>query len=319
MKGWVMSDLFDARSVVAQLTEDRLSATKATGTGRVAPASVPAGTAPEAERARPVEQRGIVAYLDVLGTKGIPSGRAAVERALGIRGLHAYINSQVSGVNGRFRAAVLGVLRDSSVRSEGTIHQFSDSVFLWVPTRKRQEFSALSDLASVLIRTLHYGLRHRLPLRGGVSIGRFVADEGVILGEAVAEAVEWERVAEWSGVVLAPSATNPVIRELAQPRGLNRTREFAWADVPTKGSPIPSGTELMTLAWPNVDFPSLRGRIDEMYLSTPLPVEAAAKWIHTMEYFDEIARQLVQKEILPAYPSNQRIIRGIWKERSAGG
>ncbi len=192
-------------------------------------------------------------------------------------------------------------------------------MFLWVPVEPGKEFSALSDLASILIRVFHHGLKSRLPLRGAISIGPFVVDRGIFVGQAVTEAVEWERVGDWSGVILAPSATTPVIRESGKPGGFERPAEFAWAKVPTKGSSVPSGMDLMVLAWPNVGLPTLRERLEEMYISAPLPVDIAVKWIHTMDFVDYIADQVEAGKIKSPNGAYQRLIRVIWEgEKSAG-
>ncbi len=260
--------------------------------------------------------QGIVAYLDVLGTRGVTSQKDALEHARRIRGLHKFIDDQIGGISGLIRA-FFAVLARTPLLSTGNVAQFSDSMFLWVPLEPGNEFLTLSDLTSVLVRVFHYGLKNRLPLRGAVSIGPFVVDEGIFVGEAVAEAVDWERIGDWSGVILAPSATSLVIRELQRGNGYALPAEFAWAKVPTKGSSVPSGTKLMVLAWPNVGLSKLRERLEGMYLSAPLPVDVAVKWIHTMDFVDYVTDQVRAGKIEPPNMAYQKLIGMIWDGRES--
>jgi hypothetical protein len=208
----------------------------------------------------------------------------------------------------------LGVLTKSPGLAEESVDHFSDSIFLWVPVDPGQEMVALSEISSVLVRLFHYGLAHHLPLRGAVSIGGFVAGDGIFVGDAVAEAVEWERVAQWSGVVFAPSASGPVI-ELTEKDSMDeRLADFAWATVPTRGSPLAPTMELLTLAWPNFLPIDYRPRIDRMYLSQPMSVEVAAKYLNTITYFDEVHQMSTDGEIPPPGTASRLLVQHIWDD-----
>ena len=256
-------------------------------------------------------ERGVVAYLDVLGTKGVPSGPLAVDYARRLSAFHDFAESQVMGAMGLLRS-FFAVIAESPSLAEESVDHFSDSLYLWVPIDEGKDFVAVEEIAGVLIRLFHYGLAHKLPIRGGVSIGPFVAGKGIFIGEAVAEAVEWERVAQWSGVLFAPSATSPVIREENNPSMRDHLSDFAWCHVPMKDSPIRSGAELLALAWPNYPPEDLRDRIERLYLAGPLPMEVAAKYINTQGFLDEVRDMVAKGELRPPREADRHIVQAIW-------
>lgn len=273
----------------------------------------PEGQADGAARTlRPREiQRGVVAYLDVLGTKGVPSGAAAIDYATRLLGLRKFADSQIKGAMGLLRS-FYAVLAEAPGLAEASVDHFSDSTFLWVPIDEGHEFIALSEISAVLVRLVHYGFAHRLPLRGAVSIGSFVVGEGIFVGDAVAEAVEWERLAQWSGVVFAPSASGPVIEQTDKAPEDPRLSDFAWVPVPTRGSPLAPTMNLLTLAWPNYLTDDFRPRIDRMYLSEPMSLEVASKYLNTISYFDEVRSLASSGQIPPPSEAGLQIVRQVW-------
>lgn len=260
--------------------------------------------------------RGVVAFLDVLGTKGVPSGQPAVEYAKQLLAFREFSDREVHGTVGLIRS-FFAVMTDNPSLAEESVDHFSDSLYLWVPIDPGREFEAVDEIARVLIHLFHYGLAHQLPLRGAVSIGPFVAGKGVFVGAAVAEAVEWERVAQWSGVLFAPSATSPVIRTAADPSQRARLTNFAWANVPTRDFTIASGARLLALAWPRYPPDDLRDRIERLYLSNPLPLDVSAKYLNTQIFLDDVREPEEGDDVPGPSEAEKAIVRLIWGDRGS--
>ena len=82
---------------------------------------------------------------------------------------------------------------------------FSDSILFWT---NYSEMS-LPGFTHLISETICYGIEHKLPLRGTISVGDAILDRdsGKYLGEPIIEAARTERLQKWIGVSFGSSFT----------------------------------------------------------------------------------------------------------------
>ena len=193
--------------------------------------------------------RGVVAFLDILGTKGIHSEthlreEYRIRRRL-ILGLNAGSTARVFGsflklISDLTAKAAKGKAGASDIRRRAIA--FSDTIVLTADRDSAPE-GTIEVICDVIANVIRESLSNGVFLRGAVSFGEFFVDEdlGILLGPAVVDAYEWSEAAEWIGVHLTPTAfyawkgtetpprTPPTIREYNVP--LKEGRIIATAAV----------------------------------------------------------------------------------------
>jgi hypothetical protein len=256
-------------------------------------------------------RKGIVAYLDVLGTKDLRGESAMLERAKALRDLAAFGRNEVQGPLASVVNFFTSLLTGRPGLAEQQLQPFSDSMMISIPITGDGvlELSTLSDL---LLKVFHYGMARGLPLRGAVSVGRFIATaDNIFVGEAVNEAVEWEKVAEWSGVVLAPSASSivKIMRKRKDPgAGL-----FVDCDVPVKPGYQGLARDSTVLNWPVYGPPDLAEQVETRYLSEPMPADAAQKMLNTVRFIRTVKKAAEDGTIPPPSKATNLLVLTVWE------
>jgi hypothetical protein len=255
--------------------------------------------------------RGVVAFLDVLGTKSIATTEAALDYVRRLRQMREFVNFQLKGLAGLLRT-IFAVISGTPGLVEETAVPFSDSIVIWVPVDKGKDEEAIIEVATVVSHLIHFGLANQLPLRGAISVGPFVADGDVIVGSAIAEAVEWEGIADWSGVLLTPTAAS-CLRQRPTDDTTRISRElFVSGSVPLKSGTLDPSTELVALAWPNSGPANLKERIVGLYLSKAQPIDVTAKFLNTLGFVDRVQSAKAAGTIPNPGASEESIVRMVW-------
>lgn len=167
---------------------------------------------------------------------------------------------------------------------------FSDSLFVGIRNQPaEQEFRNLVTFCSSLIRR---SILSRLPIRGAISFGRVLwregPREGTIVGLPIVEAYEFERLQDWIGVVLAPSAA----RYLAQRQNL----ELETKDQLTR-YPVPmkqAGAELDAWAVKIPEEEDMESFLSLLSLESG-NLQAQLKYKHTIKFL-RYCREQRQRE-----------------------
>ena len=140
---------------------------------------------------------GAVAFLDVLGWKGIWQ-----ENRMAIDSLHSLI------IETRKKAATISMeyadqydeLRGKTITS---VLSISDTIAIFTSA---PPIAAVEIQARICSWLLEYGISQSIPLRGAISYGEYSIKDNIMLGYAVDEAASWHETTDWIGVIITPSA-----------------------------------------------------------------------------------------------------------------
>jgi hypothetical protein len=153
------------------------------------------------------DEQKVLCFLDVLGFESL-------FKSIGLRKIEdryekliEYVKEQTGGIDivptpgGRVAVGWL-VLGNA---------YFSDTIIFWTNYSKM----SLPSFTHLISETICYGIEHRLPLRGTISVGDAVLDKdsGKYLGEPIIEAARTERLQKWIGVSFGSSFANPGYNE----------------------------------------------------------------------------------------------------------
>jgi hypothetical protein len=265
----------------------------------------------------PHEAHGIVVYLDVLGTRrsGVPE--SALEHAQRLSRLREYeitVGQPTEDGLSLAIGVILSLLAGKNLFFQQKTDQFSDSIFGWVEVNKDVEL-ALSQVIDWSTHVFHFALRQGLLLRGAIAIGSVVRGDGILVGEAANEAYEWESIADWGGIVLAPTAC-------LEARKFRRDNDQGgWArwtlaqyDVPMKPPYGQLGRHALVVAWPLFGPEELRDRLQRAFGSGPVPAEVSVKHQNTIEFVQWIRGALLLTEHADVNSLLKLSIEESWKE-----
>ena len=144
------------------------------------------------------EENAVIAAFDVLGFKSI------MRDWDGVQDTCARVSSLISMIESvadeATRFNVDGIRSSASIK----VAQASDTFVIYCP------YQSSSDLAQFIWNVqqlLFHSIRVCFPLRGAITVGRVAANptDHLFLGPAVLKALEYERVAEWSGAIVCPT------------------------------------------------------------------------------------------------------------------
>lgn len=144
---------------------------------------------------------GVVTFLDVLGWKGIWQRRRTPEKLL---------EELVGEIDGFARAvrtsAIPGFeeVKDLEIEVQG----ISDTIALYTPVTGKPS-RTIEYHVQLAAAVLLWGLTHRLPFRGAISLGKFLISRRekstVMVGPAIDEVAAWYEAVDWIGCVVTPS------------------------------------------------------------------------------------------------------------------
>ncbi len=236
-------------------------------------------------------ERGAVAFLDILGTKGVHEDRVLREE-VAIR--QELVSDLVADVSGRVFKEIGSFLHrwgknasDALADSE-TVERdalaFSDSIVV-LARRVLSPEGVIGVLANELSEVVLKAARKGVFLRGAIAYGDFYLgkDASILLGPAVVDAHEWSEAADWIGVCLTPSALyawksfgapeGSAIRERMVPlkEGPRRMGVVDWADK------LRADSEALD---------SLRRELMAAFAKRPISIRDEAKYRNTLSFLE---------------------------------
>lgn len=162
------------------------------------------------------KKTGVVAILDILGTRGVTS-RMEPEHAMELRRqLFSSARASVEGPRlggGGLLAPILSLIAvvHKLLQTPGDPGKenrrflvFSDSLILTAWSDEAPEF-VLAWMGYVVCQILATAIKLGVLVRGAAAFGDFYEDEFGIVGPAVDDAAEWENLADWGGLILTPA------------------------------------------------------------------------------------------------------------------
>ena len=258
----------------------------------------------------------IVAYLDVLGTRFKNRNEDAVLRAKRLTELKDFVSSTAEFSPGGGLFAIIPVIVEIATAMSGApawsqrrANQFSDSILISVPA-EGDLTRVLGLTTSVLMQIFHFGLSHGLPLRGAVSYGPAVFAEGVAVGDSVYEAVEWEQLAEWSGVLFAPSAG--LLVDAAWKAG--KPIDSIPYSAPLKTGYQALSTNCPVLSWPMAGPANLVPILKSRLLGAPMPLDAAVRLSNTIQFAEYVRNRSDLTSSYPQTTGMSSIVETIWEK-----
>ena len=226
---------------------------------------------------RPLERRGMVAIIDVLGVKGSWRGDDG-----GIPGLHKKWNDLLGSTRSHLRD-------DGALGRRATFSAFSDTMF--ITARGKNYADLLLSFSRAMWPVIASSIREDVPLRGCVSCGSyFRGSNNLFTGPAVDEAAEYYLLPQWIGISAAPSANGVLSREMPR-RPYQNGRMYKRHDIPLRAS---FEQDAWALNWPRQcededeegAMERIVGHIDER-LEGLTDVGAALKWRNTRKFCNE--------------------------------
>ena len=245
-------------------------------------------------------QKGIVVFLDALGTRTIWSRKDPAE----------YIKSWENVVKAFSKEKESYEKRSENLKKDLdlgnlNVRAFSDTIILSLshPADKFKENTSYPfdlNIGIILIAPLYKAIiKEGIYLRGVISFGEFYMTDSIIIGPAVEEAAEWYEKAEWFGVSTTPSATYGLKLMNEYPNFSDKF--FISYDVPMKND---QRLNSYAVLWPN-EYPSSilkpqnkrkkmfqksRKKLLESFSSRGLiGASSELKYKNTLAFFDYVA------------------------------
>lgn len=150
-------------------------------------------------------KKGAIAFLDILGWKGIwARNNNAIEDLKRILEVAQETLSDLRKGKLQERSEYFSTLQYD-------VHVLSDTIIVYAFGDANRSIELLASISSSIIRT---GLNNRMPIRGAISYGEFEYSDNILVGRAIDEVSSWFGLADSIGVHLTPSAS--MIVEVAQ-------------------------------------------------------------------------------------------------------
>lgn len=222
---------------------------------------------------------GAIALLDVLGWKGVwQRSESAIDDLLSI--------------SADARDRVQRILNDSNADNElkerfssltPEVLTFSDTLAFAVHGDHGPSIELCALLA---IGAIHRSLELKLPVRGAITYGKFLARQNILVGPAVDEVASWYEHSEWIGVHLTPSASLPIVLDSFYVADI-----LTHYDVPTKTGTLKGG---LACNWPQFipeggDTMGTREALIQSLMSLgPVTSDLGRKVLSTVDFYDAI-------------------------------
>jgi len=139
------------------------------------------------------KREGAIAFLDILGFKGIWTKMPPEQIIKIIKGIIAELLKSTKIVSNEKKH--YGNL-DVTVISDTIIIEFMG-----------ETYKTTIFIAEVIQRIFFPFLAKKLPIRGAVTFGTYYRSGNIYVGPAIDDVAEWYNKANWMGVILTPSAT----------------------------------------------------------------------------------------------------------------
>jgi len=146
-------------------------------------------------------KNGALAYLDILGFKGIWQ-RETVQKVIAI------MNGVETLVKDTYRESPSD--KGWNVRSEPFVTILSDTIVIGYEAEENP--SCLFLLCNMVYNLIHSFLNYGLFLRGAITYGRYIRERNTFIGPAVDDVAEWYEVPDMIGVVTTPKCNYQIDR-----------------------------------------------------------------------------------------------------------
>ncbi len=227
-------------------------------------------------------KKGAVAFLDILGFKGIWSSREE-------DGVLKSLLAVQSVVESRNRVPP----KDSGWPTVGkpSVTILSDTVVITIESDHQ---AALLLLAEIVIDVMRHFLTSGLLIRGAIGWGEFTQSGNVFLGPAIDDTATWHEASDWVGVIATPVTSFSI--------DLLSNINFAWEgkplpayiryDVPLKNEQT---ANLHALNWPGFlqcGYPSDSGKTVRQLMTKifseqqPFGASVLKKYDNTLSFID---------------------------------
>ena len=183
-------------------------------------------------------KNGVIAILDVLGTKGIWLREDTKEV---VRKWDVLLND--------FEDFKKFNNEDPKSSGKANVKSFSDTIIITHTGDEYDELGLLNDMGFHLSLPFCNALVEGIFLRGAISTGKFEETENMVIGPAVDEAVAYYQRYDWIGISVSPSASFLLDEYLNDGDKLDW---FSLYDVPVSPSmQLSNSTEnVWVLKWP---------------------------------------------------------------------
>lgn len=153
------------------------------------------------------EEQKVLSLIDVLGFESLFKSIGLKKIEERYEKLIGYVKEQTGGID-------IAPTPDGHVAVGWLVlgnTYFSDTIMFWTNYNKM----SLPSFTHLISETICYGLELELPLRGTISVGEAILDEGSgkYLGEPIIEAARTERLQKWIGVSFGSSFMKPGYNE----------------------------------------------------------------------------------------------------------
>lgn len=217
----------------------------------------------------PVSMNGIVALIDMLGTRELHK----VNHTMHMR-MHNNWHALLSYAN--------HLVEEESKLQDCKVSAFSDTMFV---TAKGNAEVLLSAFGGICTRLIPKSICLDIPIRGCVAAGKFYqSGDALISGPAVSEAAAYYELPQWIGISSCPSAYNK-IDGLSSGRGY-----YTKYDIPLKNSVEYGG---LVVNWPDrynhehedkeKELNDMLGRL-ERRMGRTSDISASLKWRNTRDF-----------------------------------
>jgi hypothetical protein len=153
-----------------------------------------------------VEQYGIVAILDALGVSNYK-----IDEASNFISEKNKLLSELAAEDSQLSSIFCKAAGDNPKipYPKMTISTFGDSIIICWPIEGKVILETVFPVVAFwLQKSISQGIKHRILLRGSVSIGKYLVDNTTgnttIIGPAIADANAWSQAADWFGIILTP-------------------------------------------------------------------------------------------------------------------
>jgi len=145
----------------------------------------------------------VICLLDILGFEN-------QLKLLGLTKLHEYYDELTSYVKKQEGGIDIAQISDGHIAVGWSIvgnAYFSDTLLFWTNYNK----ISLPSFTNLISESLCFGIEHKLPLRGSISVGKAILDieTNTYIGQPIIEAARTEKLQKWIGVSFGPSFTEP--------------------------------------------------------------------------------------------------------------
>jgi len=192
------------------------------------------------KEATPITFKGAVAFIDVLGWKGLwRDDKNALNKITAIiKNIEVGKNFLIKALIKKYKVEKPNLFKENEdcfIKAIGV----SDTIAIFVEDKCSQ---GISFCYALLSQVVHEAAEEKIFLRGAISYGDFLFlnNTDFFIGEAVDEVAEWYDSCNWTGIILTPKASNmwntlECIMKAIDPRGKDN-RFIRYNGIPFKES-----------------------------------------------------------------------------------